>query len=144
MKRLTQEEGFDFTSHIDDLKSSIDSYIARDNYIKNINVVHDYLCENDFNFTDNLMLLIREKKEDYILQEMSKASLKIGVYVDEARLKEWLKMCESLQNISSECAEDIAIKSKIKRLEQRIYALEDEIKSLISENKALKKELENE
>lgn len=144
MKRLTQEEGFDFTSHIDDLKSSIDSYIARDNYIKNINVVHDYLCENDFNFIDELMVIVREKKEDYILQEMSKASLKIGVYVDEKRLKEWLKMCESLQNIPSECAEDIAIKSKIKRLEQRIYALEDEIKSLISENKALKKELENE
>lgn len=144
MKRLTQEEGFDFTSHIDDLKSSIDSYIARDNYIKNINVVHDYLCENDFNFIDELMVIVREKKEDYILQEMSKASLKIGVYVDEKRLKEWLKMCESLQNISSECAEDIAIKSKIKRLEQRINALEDEIKVLISENKALKKELENE
>ena len=143
MKRLIQEEGFDFTSHIDDLKSSIDSYIARDNYIKNINVVHDYLCENDFNFIDELMVIVREKKEDYILQEMSKASLKIGVYVDETRLKEWLKMCESLQNIPSECAEDIAIQSKIKRLEQRINALEDEIKSLISENKALKKELEN-
>ena len=105
--------------------------------------VYDYLCKNDFNFTDNLMLLIREKKENYILQEMSKASFKVGVYVDETRLKEWLKMCESLQNIPSECAEDLAIKSKIKRLEQKINALEDEIKSLISENKALKKELEN-
>lgn len=31
----------------------------------------------------------------------------------------------------------------MKRLEQRINALEDEIKVLISENKALKKELEN-
>ena len=143
MKRLTQEEGFDFTSHIDDLKSSIDSYIARDNYIKNINVVHDYLCENDFNFTDNLMLLIREKKEDYILQEMSKASLKIGVYVDEKRLKEWLKMCESLQNVPSEHAKDIAIQSKINRLEQEINALENKINSLILENEALKEVLEN-
>lgn len=143
MSRLTEKEGFDFTSHIDDLKSSIDSYIARDNYIKNINILHDYLCENDFNFIDELMVIVREKKEDYILQEMSKASLKIGVYVDETRLKEWLKMCESLQNIPRECVEDIAIKSKIKRLEQKINALEDEIKSLISENKALKKELEN-
>ena len=74
---------------------------------------------------------------------MSKASFKVGVYVDETRLKEWLKMCESLQNIPSECAENIAIQSKIKRLEKRIYDLEDEIKTLISENKALKKELEN-
>ena len=136
MSRLTEKEGFDFTSHTD-------GTISKDNYIKNINVVHDYLCENDFNFTDNLMLLIREKKEDYILKEMSKASFKVGVYVDEARLKEWIKMCESLQNIPSECAEDIAIQSKIKRLEKRIYDLEDEIKTLISENKALKKELEN-
>ena len=90
------------------------------------------------------MVQVCEKKEDYILQEMSKASFKVGVYVDETRLKEWLKMCESLQNIPSECADNIAIQSKIKRLEQRINALEDEIKSLISENKALKKELENE
>lgn len=126
MKRLTQN----LTSYTDD---------CTDNLAK----VHDYLCDNDFNFTDNLMLLIREKKEDYILQEMSKASFKVGVYVDEKRLKEWLKMCESLQNIPSECAEDIAIQSKIKRLEQKIYALENKIKSLISENKALKKELEN-
>ena len=136
MSRLTEKEDFDFTSHTD-------GTISKDNYIKNINVVHDYLCDNDFNFTDNLMLLIREKKEDYILQEMSKASFKVGVYVDETRLKEWLKMCESLQNIPSECAENIAIQSKIKRLEKRIYDLEDEIKTLISENKALKKELEN-
>lgn len=143
MNSKTEKEGFDFTSHIDDLKSSIDSYIARNNYIKNINVVHDYLCENDFNFTDNLMLLIREKKEDYILQEMSKASFKVGIYVDEKRLKEWLKMCESLQNIPSEFAEDIAIQSKIKRLEQKIYALENKIKSLIAENEELIKELEN-
>lgn len=136
MSRLTEKEDFDFTSHTD-------GTISKDNYIKNINVVHDYLCKNDFNFIDNLMILVREKKEDYILQEMSKASLKIGVYVDETRLKEWIKMCESLQNISSEFAEDIAIKSKIKRLEQKIYALENKIKSLIAENEELIKELEN-
>lgn len=106
-------------------------------------IVTDYLCENDFNFIDELMISVYEKKEDCILQEMSKASLKIGVYVDEKRLKEWIKMCESLQNIPSEFVEDIAIQSKIKRLEKKIYALEDEIKTLISENKALKKELEN-
>ena len=137
MCRLTQKEVVNLTSYNDG------KTITKDNYIKNINVVHDYLCDNDFNFTDNLMLLIREKKEDYILQEMSKASFKVGVYVDETRLKEWLKMCESLQNIPSECVENIAIQSKIKRLEKRIYDLEDEIKTLISENKALKKELEN-
>ena len=137
MCRSTQKEVVNLTSYNDG------KTITKDNYIKNINVVHDYLCDNDFNFTDNLMLLIREKKEDYILQEMSKASFKVGVYVDETRLKEWLKMCESLQNIPSECAENIAIQSKIKRLEKRIYDLEDEIKTLISENKALKKELEN-
>ena len=126
MKRLTQN----LTSYTDD---------CTDNLTK----VHDYLYKNDFNFIDKLMVQVYEKKEDCILQEMSKATLKIGVYVDETRLKEWLKMCESLQNIPSECAEDIAIQSKIKRLEKKINALEDEIKSLISENKALKKELEN-
>ena len=137
MCRLTQKEVVNLTSYTDE------KTIAKDDYSENINKVTNYLCDNDFNFTDNLMLLIREKKEDYILQEMSKASFKVGVYVDETRLKEWLKMCESLQNIPSECAENIAIQSKIKRLEKRIYDLEDEIKTLISENKALKKELEN-
>lgn len=127
MKRLTQN----LTSYNDGRT------IAKDDCIENLNIVNDYLHKNDFSFIDRLMVQVVEKKEDYILQEMSKASLKIGVYVDETRLKEWLKMCESLQNIPSEFAKDIAIQSKIKRLEQKIYALENEIKSLISEKDEL-------
>ena len=57
MCRLTQKEVVNLTSYNDG------KTITKDNYIKNINVVHDYLCDNDFNFTDNLMLLIREKKK---------------------------------------------------------------------------------
>lgn len=101
---------------------------------KDYEIVNDYLYTNDFNFIDKLMVQVRETKENYILQEMSKVSFKIGIYVDEKRLKEWLKMCISLQNISSDLVNNIAIKSKIIRLE-------NEIKSLTLENEALKKEL---
>ena len=106
-------------------------------------IVNDYLYMNDFNFIDKLMVRVIEEKENYILQEISKVSFKIGVYVDEKRLKEWLKMCESLQNVPSEHAKDIAIQSKINRLEQKINALENKINSLILENEALKEEIEN-
>lgn len=102
---------------------------------KEYEIVNDYLYANDFNFIDKLMVQVREAKENYILQEMSKVSFKIGVYVDEKRLKEWLKMCISLQNIPSDLVNNIAIESKIIRLE-------NEIKSLTLENEALKKDLD--
>lgn len=104
---------------------------------KEYEIVNDYLYTNDFNFIDKLMVQVYETKENYILQEMSKVSFKIGICVDEKRLKEWLKMCISLQNIPSDLVNNIAIKSKIIRLENKI-------KSLTLENEALKKELENE
>lgn len=102
---------------------------------KEYEIVNDYLYANDFNFIDKLMVQVREAKENYILQEMSKVSFKIGIYVDEKRLKEWLKMCISLQNIPSDLVNNIAIESKIIRLE-------NEIKSLTLENESLKKHLE--
>ena len=102
---------------------------------KEYEIVNDYLYANDFNFVDKLMVQVYETKENYILQEMSKVSFKMGIYVDEKRLKEWLKMCISLQNIPSDLVNNIAIESKIIRLE-------NEIKSLTLENKALKKDLE--
>ena len=102
---------------------------------KEYEIVNDYLYTNDFNFIDKLMVQVCETKENYILQEMSKVSFKIGIYVDEKRLKEWLKMCISLQNIPSDLVNNIAIKSKIIRLE-------NEIKSLTLENESLKKDLE--
>lgn len=104
---------------------------------KEYEIVNDYLYTNDFNFIDKLMVQVYETKENCILQEMSKVSFKIGICVDEKRLKEWLKMCISLQNIPSDLVNNIAIKSKIIRLE-------NEIKSLTLENEALKEELENE
>ena len=105
-------------------------------------IVNDYLYKNDFNFIDELMVQIFEARENYILQEISESSFKIGVNVDEKRLKEWLKMCEALQNIPSDIAKDIALKCKINRLEQKIYALENKIKLLTLENEKLKEELE--
>ncbi len=102
---------------------------------KEYEIVNDYLYANDFNFVDKLMVQIRETKENYILQEMSKVSFKMGVYVDEKRLKEWLKMCISLQNMPSDLVSNIAIEAKIIRLE-------NEINSLTLENESLKKDLE--
>lgn len=102
---------------------------------KEYEIVNDYLSTNDFNFVDKLMVQIRETKENYILQEMSKVSFKIGIYVDDKRLKEWLKMCISLQNIPSDLVNNIAIEAKIIRLE-------NEINSLTLENESLKKDLE--
>ena len=102
---------------------------------KEYEIVNDYLSTNDFNFIDKLMVQVRETKENYILQEMSKVSFKMGIFVDEKRLKEWLKMCIALQNIPSDLVNNIAIESKIARLE-------NEINSLTLENEALKEELE--
>lgn len=102
---------------------------------KEYEIVNDYLYTNDFNFVDKLMVQVRETKENYILEEMSKVSFKMDIFVDEKRLKEWLKMCISLQNMPSDLVNNIAIEAKIIRLE-------NEINSLTLENESLKKDLE--
>lgn len=91
----------------------------------NLKIVEDYL---DFNnsFIDNLMVQIYTAQDDIILSEMSKACIKTGVHVDEARLINWIKMCEALENIPDEISNDIALKNKLKRLQNRINYLEQE------------------
>ena len=79
--------------------------------------VLDYLYSNDNSFVDKMMIQIAEMRDSYILGEINKACINIGVYVDEKRLKKWLEMCASLENIDTEVAVDLALRSKLQRLE---------------------------
>lgn len=91
----------------------------------NLKIVEDYL---DFNnsFIDNLMVQIYTAQDDIILNEINKVCVKTGVHVDEARLINWIKMCEALENIPDEVSNDIALRNKLKRLQNRINCLEQE------------------
>lgn len=95
----------------------------------NLKIVEDYL---DFNnsFIDSLMVQIYTTQDDIILDEINKVCVKTGVQVDEARLKNWIKMCEALENIPDEISNDIALKNKLKQLQHRINCLEQENLSL--------------
>lgn len=102
----------------------------------NLKIVEDYL---DFNnsFIDNLMVQIYTAQDDIILNEINKVCVKTGMHVDEARLKNWIKMCEALENIPDEVSNDIALRNKLKRLQNRVNCLEQE-------NLVLKSRLETE
>ena len=95
-----------------------------------MNKVLDYLYGNDNSFIDEMMIQVAEMKENYIIGEISKACINIGVYVDEKRLKKWLDMCASLENINTEVAVDLALRSKLQRLETENLKLNHKINDL--------------
>lgn len=91
-----------------------------------IKIVEGYLNYNHNSFIDNLIVQIATQQNECILQEISKSCIKIGVYVDEERLRNWIKMCNALENIPIEISTDIALESKFKRLQDRVKKLEYE------------------
>lgn len=90
-----------------------------------IKIVEKYLSYNHNNFIDELMVQV-STAYDAILKEMNKACIKIGVYVDEERLRNWIKMCNALENIPIEISTDIALINKLERLQNRVKKLEYE------------------
>lgn len=90
-----------------------------------LKIVEDYLEFNN-SFIDNLMVQIYTTQDDIILKEMGKACIKTGVHIDEARLKNWIKMCEALENIPNEISNDIALRNRLRRLQNKIKVLEHE------------------
>lgn len=101
-----------------------------------IKIVEGYLNYNHNSFIDNLIVQV-STANDVIFKEISKSCIKIGVDVDEERLRNWIKMCSALENIPIEISTDIALESKFKRLQDRVKKLE-------YENKELKARLDNE
>lgn len=97
-----------------------------------IKIVKNYLNYNHNSFIDNLIVQVSTAHDDFILEEKNKACIKIGVDVDEERLRNWIKMCNALENIPIEISTDIALESKFKRLQDRVKKLEyenDELKA---------------
>lgn len=102
-----------------------------------VKIVEDYLNFNDYSFIDKLMVKVDTIRDDYTFQEMQKTCIKIGVNVDEERLRKWVKMCESLENIPIDTRENIALRSKFERMQNII-------ERLIYKNEILKARLDKE
>ena len=97
-----------------------------------MNKVLDYLYENDNSFIDEKMIQVVQARDNFIMSEVNKAivNMNIGVYVDEKRLKKWLEMCASLESINTEVAVDLALRSKLQRLEAENLKLSRKINDL--------------
>ena len=98
--------------------------------------VVDYLSslDNDGNFMDKAMINIMTARDGFIMDEVGKACIQIGVHVDEKRLKRWIEMCAELDNIPVELVRDMAIRNKLMKLE-------NENRNLYHENRLLKRKL---
>lgn len=93
-----------------------------------IDKVIDYLYETNGDFIDKAMIQIAEQRDNMIIQEMNKvcASINVGVYVDEEKLKKWVQMCAELEQLSAEAQREIAIREKMIRLQCKVEQLEIE------------------
>lgn len=91
-----------------------------------IDKVIDYLYKTGGDFIDKAMIHITEQRDNMIIQEMNKvcASINVGVYVDEVKLKKWVQMCAELEQLSAEAQRDLAIKAEIIGLKSKISKLE--------------------
>ena len=91
-----------------------------------IDKVINYLYETDGDFIDKAMIQLAEQRNNMIIQEMNIvcASINIGVYVDEVKLKKWVQMCAELEQLSAEVQRDLAIKAEIMGLKSKISKLE--------------------
>lgn len=98
--------------------------------------VVDYLSslDNHNKFMDEMMVNIISERDSFIINEIGKACISIGVHVDEKRLKRWIEMCTELDNIPIGLQQDLAFKN-------RFNILENENRNLYHENRLLKHKL---
>ena len=85
---------------------------------------------NEEHFIDKYMVEIVTKQEQYILDEMCKASIKMGVHINKERLQKWLKLCMQLENIDQTALIDIATRKKFTEKNNIIAQKDKEINIL--------------
>ena len=78
-------------------------------------------------FIDKEMVKLAYQQDLVVEDEMVKAILRVGVDVDEKRLKKWLDLCVKLEAIDESTLIDIAISKKFKELNDKIYQLKQEV-----------------
>lgn len=78
-----------------------------------------------YKFIDREMIFVGTQYEKCVFEELGKAvlNLKIGVHIDEERLKKWIKMCLELENIDKTLLIDMAIKQKFEEKDKEIERL---------------------
>jgi hypothetical protein len=94
--------------------------------MKEIGKIIEYLESNKNSFIDEMMVQVAEMRDSVIFQEMGKACINIGVYVDEKRLKKWIEMCVELEHIPPHIRIHLGIQAETARLNARIEQLEIE------------------
>lgn len=101
--------------------------------MEKIGKVLKYLESNKNSFIDEMMVNVAEMRDSVIFQEMGKACINIGVYVDEKRLKKWVEMCTELENVPPHIRIHLGMQAETERLNARIKQLEVENEVLLDQ-----------
>ena len=86
--------------------------------------VMEYVKEKTF--IDKAMATFTQSFDTFSTSEIGKAVIKIGVSVDEDKLKEWLEFCNKMNNIDKTDLIGIAVSERFNQLNAKISELEDE------------------
>lgn len=78
-------------------------------------------------FLDSTMVYVAKQTDNIILDEIHKATVRVGVQVDEEKLKRWLKLCGELEHIDESALIDIATQKKFADKDQQIRSLEEQL-----------------
>lgn len=88
---------------------------------------------NDLISLEEVVTVISKSTDNFIIDEMGKAIHKIGVYIDESKLKEWIQMCMEIEKMSPQARNEISKELEYKRLKRRIEYLNRKIDELREE-----------
>ena len=77
-----------------------------------------------------IVTIANKQINNVVFGEVYKATLNVGVYVDENKLKEWLKMCAEIETLSPEEKRAISRELEYKRLKRQNEYLRRKLKEL--------------
>jgi hypothetical protein len=77
-----------------------------------------------------IVTIANKQINNVVFGEVYKATLNVGVYVDENKLKEWLKMCAEIETLSPEEKRAISRELEYKRLKRQNEYLRHKLKEL--------------
>lgn len=84
----------------------------------------------DKGFIEENMIIVGSAIDKAVINEVLQTTMKIGVQVNEEKLKNWLELCSQLQNIDRTELIDVAIKRKFRELNYKIELLQRKITEL--------------
>ena len=94
--------------------------------------IKENIHKQEIEFTElkDVVTVIQKSYDSFIFDELGRACHKVGVSIDENKLKEWLKMCSQIELMSPEANMETSKELEYQSLKEEIEYLRYKLKSM--------------